>query len=422
MRLSQVTLMVSIFGLLGTAITPAVRSAKSDPIRALLWGRKDVFGSSYPNLVDAPLYPGLVPHGSDEFLIQGESHAQLMKLLDDLLAKDVELIAPDLRQRALMQSELWQVFDYTYVYRQTPDEPARIELRKKLVPAIRKLALTKTQILALPVNLIPSNDSDAPPDVEDPHSGWVGRGDVDRKLITDERALIEREDSVIAPGHAEACDQRSVFGVFVWFPTGQAAVQDFVRNMSTHLAATRPATEPAPQFPVGAKVALLRRMILIDSEGEPVCSPIVQSLQVRTFLKIGTHEFSRALDTQTQEFVLDADGYCAGRSNAMHPIGLLEYIPMGLFERPILSPFEDYHLGPPPPAFRLTHPRLQECYICHGSPGISSMRSFSGLFNGTVNAKPYPATFDREIELTIQQKQRTAKWGMLQGYWESLPR
>ena len=84
-------------------------------------------------------------------LLEGESHTRAIALLEDLLMDDGARDAPHVA-RALLQHELWSVFDWTLAPRpgSAQLEPARKALRIRLAKAILQLALSKAQIGALP--------------------------------------------------------------------------------------------------------------------------------------------------------------------------------------------------------------------------------------------------------------------------------
>ena len=68
--------------------------------------------------------------------------------------------------------------------------------------------------------------------------------------------------------------------------------------------------ESLPQVPEGTQVALVRRMILIDSNGQPRISPLIERVQIRAFYKAKTDLDSQALF----EFNLDRGQLFAGRT------------------------------------------------------------------------------------------------------------
>src|SRR4051812_27852356 len=124
MRRRRVLAAASVMLLVGGAVMAATAPSTSELIHSLLWGRKDRGGNSFPYMVDPPLWQ------ETRFLLEGESATTMLALLDKLLAEDVARTMPDTRARALLQHELWQVFDWT-TENKFADE-ARGALRKRL--------------------------------------------------------------------------------------------------------------------------------------------------------------------------------------------------------------------------------------------------------------------------------------------------
>ena len=58
--------------------------------------------------VDPLLWPE-----TSEFLLQGKSHEKIITLLDEFIAKDGEKSIKDPLKRAVLQHDLWAVFDWT---------------------------------------------------------------------------------------------------------------------------------------------------------------------------------------------------------------------------------------------------------------------------------------------------------------------
>ncbi|HXQ37937.1 MAG TPA: hypothetical protein VN843_28275 [Anaerolineales bacterium] len=67
---------------------------------------------------------------------------------------------------------------------------------------------------------------------------------------------------------------RSVFLVFVRSPNGRNATLDFIQSLNT---------EPPSVLTIGSDVALVRRMLLIDNQGEFVLSPLIETVRIRHF-------------------------------------------------------------------------------------------------------------------------------------------
>lgn len=398
-------LLLIMMVVLSLGALPVTRPTTSDQIRSLLFDRRDRGGNSFPHGVDPPLW------GTTRYLLEGESHTRMLALLDELLTQDVAQTMPDARQRALLQHELWQVFDWT-TKNDLVSPTARIALRKKLAIAIRRVALTKHQIAALPSGLVPAGGEDAPPNFADEREGWVCLGSP---------VLMP-----LAEVHLEGFGGRSVFGVFIRHPEGRQAALAYLARLAA--APYPPATQPsdcgffapdaAPQFPVGTRLGLLRRMMLIDREGLLVCSPIVQTIQVREFLKIEPR--SQPGHVRMREFVLDRGRYLVGEKDALCAVGPDDCdVAPGIMSHDI-DWFES-HEGNNPGPYSPPRPILESCRPCHMDSGVLSMNSYTRAFARRPARNPglEEMSLEREISITADWKRQQASWGMLRGYWEA---
>jgi hypothetical protein len=94
-----------------------------------------------------------------KYLLEGKSHEQAIAALDEFLAEHGEKLVNDPLKRAILQRDLWAVFDWTAepnantreAYSQRPSPPRRA-LQIRLARIIQRLALTAEQIQALPDN------------------------------------------------------------------------------------------------------------------------------------------------------------------------------------------------------------------------------------------------------------------------------
>src|SRR5262249_49389167 len=122
-----------------------------------------------------------------EYLLTGQSHQKALLLLDEFLRDGGEHLISDPLKRALLQRDLWAVFDWSAARRDNhPTE--RGALRAKLAVVLWRLALPEKQLRALPDNYRQAivsaryateyNASQRtrpflPPDLFDPHGPWV---------------------------------------------------------------------------------------------------------------------------------------------------------------------------------------------------------------------------------------------------------
>ncbi len=398
---------IALLGLLlCISASPATRPDPRDAIHTLIFGRTDPAGNSFPHMVDPPLWD------DTRYLLEAPSHHQFIRALDELLATNGVRVDPalDPRARALIQHALWQVFDWT-----TQDDHSfideRIALRKKLAAAIRHVALTREEIDALPANLLSTDNPGSPPNVLDEASGWLSVGIAG--------------STPVGEAHVRAFRARSAFGVFVHHPEGIPAAKAYLERLA---AAPYPPTresdtggfyafESVPHFPVGTRLALVRRMMLIDRNGQIVASPITQSVQIRTFLKIEPKV--QPGHVKMEEFVLDRNRYLAGETPAWHAVTLDDREPPTFMVHGI-DPFEQSGREPAR-EYRPPGSPLATCIACHSDPGAASMLSHTRLFSQQVANGPKleDLSMEREIEITKARKKQEASWGLLRGHWET---
>jgi hypothetical protein len=218
------------------------------------------------------------------YLLNGISHQQAIHVLDEFLTTHAENLIDDPLKCAIFQRDLWSVFDWL-AFQSDPYPTQREALETRLAQMIKRVALTREQILSLPDNYALAIQSQAfptnyqaehhkaaflPIDLFESDSAWVPMG---------------REGGPVAITHTNEFPffGRSVFLVFVRSPDGRKATLDFIHSLNT---------DPHPDFKIGSEVALVRRMLLIDDLGNPVLSPLVETIQIRHFSPAQAfHEF-----------------------------------------------------------------------------------------------------------------------------------
>jgi len=350
-------------------------------------------------------------YGSDEldpllwfdttYLLNGNSHQQAIQLLDEFLTIHAENLIRDPLKRAMFQHDMWAVFDWLS-FQSDPYASQRKALETRLAQVIRRVALTREQIVSLPdnynlaveSNVFPANyQKDQPEaaflpfDLFQPNSAWVPMG---------------REGGPIALAHTNSPPflGRSVFLVFVRSPGGQTATLDFIQSLNT---------EPHPVLGIGSDVALVRRMLLIDDQGDLILSPLIETVQIRHFKPEQIfHEFE--LD-RTRLF----DGF-AGGFHSKSDLFLL------------FSSHGDVFEGNHGPELRATIPDI--CEACHSEDPLSpnsgntqTILSYSRFrFPLPDNQKPIlsATTWDNEGQIVIEWKIKHNTWGSLETLWHPL--
>jgi hypothetical protein len=358
-----------------------------------------------------------------------ESREQLISTLDEFLkAKQESSLAGEVR-RALMLNDVWTAFDISTMH-------GDAELRSRLARAIERLSMPISDIARLednyaaavktgrfPKDFDPAQPDVAflPPDLFDPAGPWVQIGESGRGLA--------------APAHVEMVSGRSAFLVFIRCPGGREATLSYLQRLNLHptpwqLNAESVGTRysdneqvrgnvlmpdhKTPQFPEGTIVALVRRMMVIDENLDPVVTPITQKIQFRVYrkLKSTTQATGDARDFfhQTQsahEIVLRRKALLAGTDGGLHPVSADEKENQALLV-PMDRHSRSYFTGPVV---------LRTCATCHNAEGIFSVRSYLGMFDhNSANPQLLPANQPEYQGLaTANWKKTQFNWGMLQG-------
>jgi hypothetical protein len=255
------------------------------------------------------------------------------------------------------------------------DARPRREVQRRLVQAIRVVALSPREIAALPDNLAitvtagtypkefdPQQPDQPflPPDLLAKDGPWVAV------------ASVTRSDELAAPAHMAATKGRAVFTAFLRLPEGRKATEAYLKRMTDGAL---------PELPEGAQTALLKRWLLIDDQGRPRQAPLTESLQIRVYWK---DEVGRPF-----AFRLRRDELFAGRGGGIKAISVKD----------------------------------ENCSSCHVRiNGRQGVRTIATLYAGELN-KPGLTTVNAggQAEHTMTWLTTTYTWGLLQGMWEAEP-
>lgn len=347
-------------------------------------------------------------YGSDEldpllwldttYLLNGASHQQAIQVLDEFLSTHAENLIRDPLKRAMFQRDVWAVFDWL-ASQAEPYPPQRKALEMRLAQIIRRVALSKEEILFLPDNYareVEANTFPAtvsadhtekaflPSDIFQPDSAWVPMG---------------REGGPVAMTHTNSFPffGHSVFLVFVRSPHGREATLDFIKSLNI---------EPNPVTAIGSDVALARRMLLIDHQGDLVLSPLIETIQIRHFSPAQSfHEFEL---NRASLF----DGFTGGLELKASVVMLFMGGHGDVFENSI-------------PELRVTIPEL--CTGCHfeyppipNSGNTRSIISYSRQpFSLPDNRRPilFATTLEDEAQTVIEWKLDHETWQALKTLW-----
>jgi hypothetical protein len=373
-------------------------------------------------------------------LLAGTSHQQAISVLDEFITKHGEKLIRDPLKRAFLQRDLWELFDWTaFSWPNAPYAPERKELQKRLAVVIHRLALTTNEIASLPDNYSMQSEtkksSDLPRGLFQTNGDWVN-------LAPDQGGYGE-----IAPTHDHSFQGHSAFLVMLRLPEGRQATLSYLEQLNTfehfyiyqtnQFATTNSPQEiltlntNLPEFPTNTEWAIVRRMSVIDTDGNIQPTGIVESIQLRryfaftppTMLMITNDNGSFVpIDVPPQdlyEFQMNRRRNGALREIAKDEKDFLFVHFMGLG----IDSFEWKSNEPQVPdssTFKGTV--LQSCRTCHGGPGIYSVNVYAGIFSGlSRHSIDPPQLFNldakRETDAAIDWKRGQYSWGLLQGLW-----
>jgi hypothetical protein len=435
---------------------PEIPTTIYDPNPSHIWNRlyaallirEDRHGTQVgADSLDPPLWP------ETEHLLAGSSHQQALRVLDEFLRTHAENLIQDPIKRALLQHDLWAVFDWSVEQFSSIDRPQyakpqygkeKKELQVRLAEVLRRLALTPEAVKSLPDNYAqalalgafareydPANPERPflPPDLFDPHGPWAG--------IT---PSPEFAGLGVAKMHIFNLSGRSSFLVFVKLPGGHKATMDYfqalwnfpqpwVQETNSDQAAVNPAL---PSFPAGTQVALVRRMNLFDNQGNLVSANITESVQIRVYHTITTTAerfFSGTLaDTiknsgqDFYEFKLSRPLLFSAKNGGLRAVARDER-EFATFQTKGGDPIEGTEPSARPDSINEAPLELQRCVWCHSGGGVRSLNSREALLRpNRMQMEPgnsdYASIYWGDSS-AIDWKQNHYDWGLLNGYWKA---
>ena len=254
-----------------------------------------------------------------KYLLSGSSHDEALKLLDEFLGQHSERAVTDPLKRAMFQRDLLAIYDWLSLH-YVEQTQGRSALQKRIAETIRRLGLSEDQVRKLPDNyedairahVFPATYDPADPqrpflpaDLFDPKGSWV--------------CLGEQQGHPVASDHLEFFDGRSIFLVFFQVPGGRAKTLEYLaklrdvpaswgpiphmlpylRGGQADAAGLVPYPDP-PQFPIGTRMAFVRQIVLIDSDGNLTRTNLTESVQMRVYRAI--HFDLGGTGTHSQDF------------------------------------------------------------------------------------------------------------------------
>jgi hypothetical protein len=415
----------------------AVAIYDSDPtqiwnrLHATFYVRHDLPGTELlPDALDPPFWR----HTS--YLLAQPSHDKVLRVLDEFLQTHAEDLIHDPVKRAMLQRDLWAVFDWS-AGRAPGYEKERKELQTRLAEVLRRLALTPEQVVALPNNYQqavasgefakeydPQHRERAflPPDLFDPQGPWVELEGKGKSL-----PVAEQHDSFFSG--------RSSFLVFLRLPGGRRATFDYLKTLWNSPAVLGPHFSPLqdeapnpdlPQLPAGTEVALVRQLTLFDDRGKLTATPITESVQIRVYRSV-TSSSAPAVGIDQMITKSGQDCYAIRLSRRLLFAGQSGGLKAA---RPDERDFALFGAGGPDDgspghyaALSTYHPVVKACVMCHRQAGVQSLSTLGRLL------KPNPLQQDLPVESlgprwwqdarVLSWKQGQDDWRLLSGYLKS---
>ena len=376
-----------------------------------------------------------------KYLLSDPSHKHALGILDEFLQTHGENLIHDPVKRAMLQRDLWAVFDWAEERQPNDDSgPAyakqRRELRARLAEVLRRVALSPEELAALPDNYAqavasgefrreydPAHREHAflPPDLFEAHGPWVELEDPSNA-------------EPVAFQHTANFSARSSFLVFLRLPGGRKATFDYLRALwdfpgpwimnAGDIEHQHVMNPNVPQFPVGTEVALVRQLILFDSDGKLVNSSITESVQIRVYREIGESNrratsIDEAIAQSGQDFYeieLSRAQWFGGKAGGLHALQPDEkdFMKFNSFGPDEGSPAQYTKL-------KQYAPILKQCTFCHQGPGVYSLNSRVNLI------KPHVLQKDQQGEASgphwwqdtrpLGMKRRMGNWAALMELW-----
>ena len=262
-------------------------------------------------------------------LLESPSHEAALTVLDEFLERGGETLVDDPLKKAMMQRDLWALFDWLAQEGTLKNAEGARQLQRRIVAVMRRIALSRESIESLPDNYAQAVESGHYPNTNiltKDGSPYLPTG------LFDEAGPWIRIYGAGGYGGAEEhvmhTHGRSLFWVLIRLPDGREATEDYIRQLRDFgtpyetvdlinppmAGRARVARQPGdfrltemiregrkvdrgltlgntnvyesknlPQFPAGTEVALVRQTLLIDDQGDVVPTNLTEEIQLRAF-------------------------------------------------------------------------------------------------------------------------------------------
>jgi hypothetical protein len=191
-----------------------------------------------------------------------------------------------------------------------------------------------------------------------------------------------------------------------------------------------------PQFPTNTEWALVRRMCVIDADGNIQPTSIMENIQMRRYYGFGRPTVEMVTNMNGYvvpvgippihfyEFQMNRRQNCQLRELGQNEkdFNFVHLMGMGFdqFEYTSRNASNEVEVLD---SAKLQSVTLNTCMQCHSGPGLFSVNSYTRSLSFFSESPQRPANltpldFNREVENTIDWKHRQFNWGLLQGLWD----
>lgn len=374
-------------------------------------------------------------YGESEFCRTGESRKELMRVLKELISDDGAHRPDDVLKRAILQRDLWVVFDWAYRGNPYKIDSRDTELMGPVAKIMRQAALSSEKIATLPDTYAQAVAAKEFPTKYDPEKPFQAFLPDDLLSPNSPWVAMRNGDSFAARTHVIDFQGRCAFDVFLNLPGGRQATLDYLaalREWSDPLVTMPPSPREnrtlmvlnpkLPPVPKGTQLAIIRRSLLIDREGTIRSTPLVDSIQIRVIRQAARAEDDtkkRMVEQDSFEFVRSRNKLFAHESGGLRAVAFDEKeAPSPLFRAHLFDPFEfsrDRRRSP-------LEVRMTSCMGCHPGTPIESFQTlnrFPALADAKLpSLKPVEGNiFQTDSDLSIAWKKEQKDWQALSAMW-----